>query len=393
VRKLAMATTLFSVGACGRFDFGGHGQPSDAGDDALAHVDAAPALLLSCTTPSRVTFGHGFDALIASPTPAGFQVFAVDGSGNLSGSVLEVQPSGGVATTVDRIGLGTNQAGTFGAISIGSQTLLASIYGRPTPAGTMLQPLSTQLARMGSGSMRNGVFGGDAPVATSNQTYVFATIDRTGRVDAHPVDATGADAGASVMIVDPAETGTNVRIATADDGFVVTYATSSGTTRIERLDPQFNRTIGPLTVPTAVPNGVMRPVATWAPTANIYLVTWYNKDPTDGDDIWYEVLDARLQSMTSALKIGPRVFAPIVVPDDAGTGFWIVYESYATSPDQVLAAHIDAAGTLKPRAVLGSSGGGVNKFTAIERAGQPVLVWTETGGTGPDLYLDAMCGA
>jgi hypothetical protein len=401
VRRLAIAFAFVGIGACGRFDFGNRDKPPDAGnprDDAAATADSppdAPPMLLPCGSPSRVSFGNGFDALIASSTPNGYQVLAVDGNGNLSGSVFELQ-SGSLVTIADRVALDTAQAGTLGAVQIGSQTLLASIYGRPTPAGTKLRALSADLSPLGTASTRAGVFGGDVPVATHDHTYAFATVDgSTKQVDAHPVDTSGADIGSLVKLVDGAEGAGNVAIAESGTGFVVTYvssATSPNSARIELVDAAFNRLAGPITANTAAADDALRVVAAWAPTAKVFAVAWYNKDSTDGDDVWYQIRDANLGMVTPPLKIGPSVYLPYLIADTAGTGFWIAYRSYATSPDKVLAGHIDATGVLTPRSVLGSNGGGVDKFTLIARDGQPVLVWTETGGIGPDLYLDPMCG-
>ncbi|MGE5183505.1 MAG: hypothetical protein ACM31C_15645 [Acidobacteriota bacterium] len=53
-------------------------------------------------------------------------------------------------------------------------------------------------------------------------------------------------------------------------------------------------------------------------------------------------------------------------------------------------AHVATDGTITPRAIT-NSGGTPGKWTMVARATQPVLVWTELGGSGPDLYFDPMC--
>ncbi len=39
---------------------------------------------------------------------------------------------------------------------------------------------------------------------------------------------------------------------------------------------------------------------------------------------------------------------------------------------------------------IASSGGAPGPWSVLDRFDQPVLVWTEIGGTGPDLYIDTI---
>jgi hypothetical protein len=54
------------------------------------------------------------------------------------------------------------------------------------------------------------------------------------------------------------------------------------------------------------------------------------------------------------------------------------------------AAAIAPDGAVTPREVP-SSGGEALGHAFVERNGQAVLVWSEAGGDGPDLWLDPMC--
>jgi len=60
------------------------------------------------------------------------------------------------------------------------------------------------------------------------------------------------------------------------------------------------------------------------------------------------------------------------------------------TPSLLAGAKIDATGNITPRAIV-RSGGTPGPWTTVERDGQPVLVWSEVGGSGPDLYFDPMC--
>ncbi|HEX7699093.1 MAG TPA: hypothetical protein VF403_00140, partial [Kofleriaceae bacterium] len=59
--------------------------------------------------------------------------------------------------------------------------------------------------------------------------------------------------------------------------------------------------------------------------------------------------------------------------------------------DHLAASQISSTGVLTPVSITGD-GGTPAQWTFVQRNGQTVLVWQETGGNGPDLYFDPMCG-
>src|SRR5262249_30711984 len=124
----------------------------------------------------------------------------------------------------------------------------------------------------------------------------------------------------------------------------------------------------------------------WSPGANAFAVTWQEKDATNDDDVWVETLDASLNVLSPAKIISTLSTDPVVAADT--DGFWLTWYEYGVT-DTLQAAHVATDGTVTPRAVT-SSGGMAKRWAMVSRYDQPVLVWIETGGTGPDLYFDPM---
>lgn len=95
-----------------------------------------------------------------------------------------------------------------------------------------------------------------------------------------------------------------------------------------------------------------------------------------------------LEPLTPPQVVATKSHSPQVTSNGDGDGFWLTWVSYG--PERLQAAYVAADGTVTPRAVLGS-GGTPTKWSLVEREAQAVLVWTETAGSGRDLYLDPMC--
>src|ERR1700733_897256 len=131
-------------------------------------------------------------------------------------------------------------------------------------------------------------------------------------------------------------------------------------------------------------------VIAWAPQTNLYIMGWHEKTDTGDDNVWMSTLGSNLEVVVPPTVISPYSYSPQVTTD--GTGFWMTGRTYVNTPapDFLQSAHIGADGTVTPRAVS-NSGGTPGQWAMIIRDDQPILVWTETGGTGPDLYFDPMC--
>ena len=125
----------------------------------------------------------------------------------------------------------------------------------------------------------------------------------------------------------------------------------------------------------------------WASQSNTYLVTWHEKDVTDDDDVWMQILGPDLSPVTPPSAIAAHSVSPKVTSD--GIGFWVTYTNYDVS-NHLASMYVTSDGTVTPIAIA-NSGGAPGQSEMLERGGQPVLVWTETGGSGPDLYFDPMC--
>jgi hypothetical protein len=191
-------------------------------------------------------------------------------------------------------------------------------------------------------------------------------------------------------VVDPAEEASSVRLAPARDGYVLSWASTAATgtrTRVALLDRNLEVAAGPASVPAELSQSVVRGSVVWLPAANRYLAAWFVK-VSDGDDVWYQILDDGLAPITPAARLAQGGVKPQVGTD--GEHFFVAWRSTSTDPDTLAAAVIDARGNVTPHEVTGA-GGTPRGYSFVERNGQAVLVWSETGGDGPDLWLAPIC--
>ena len=99
------------------------------------------------------------------------------------------------------------------------------------------------------------------------------------------------------------------------------------------------------------------------------------------------IVDNGLNIVVQPFEVAP--FSTNVVAGADADGFWLAYDTY--KPANIMAAsHVDGSGNVTARPVTSSGGTPVN-WNVAERDGQAILVWTETGGNGPNLYLDPFC--
>jgi hypothetical protein len=369
-----LLAVMVVVSACGRLDF----------------KPASSDVLLPCGQPTRFQVGAGtVSALVAVAQPAGYGLFITDTSNALRGWAYTFEGTTLVATA-ENVTLAGGVNGSLGVAAQGSTTLLSSKDGHPAATGTTLFLLGDALGTLATASSRAGQFAASYPVAAGvTGGFAFATIDATsGEVDVRRVAENGVDAGAAVKIIDGAAKATGVSIVPAGGGYVVTYqsgATSPNPVEIELLDASFAVTAGPVAVDHAVA-GEFR--ATVAVTPSAFLVTWNEKNITNDDDVWIVVLGPDLSTLVPAKVVAHFSTAPLAVAN--ADGFWLAYKTYAPTPNHAGAQHVALDGTVTSHPVSGS-GGALGAFAMIERVRQPVLAWTEVGGSGPDLYLDPLC--
>ena len=348
---------------------------------------AAPETL-RCDQPARFQVG-AVDAIAAVATPEGFAMLAAAG-GSVNGWAYELV-DGQLIATAQAVPITTSEAGAIGAATDGTTVMVTAIQGMPA-TGSALVPVDQQLASLGPPTMEVDLAVAN-PIASGASGFAFATMNAaTSGVDARLMAAFGVIVGAPVQIIDASEVPGYVSIIPNANGYAVTYtsaATNPNVDRIELLDANLTVVAGPVTTSNSTNDAEAAHVA-WAASSNAYLVAWDEKTSTDGDEVWIQMLGPNLEPVTQPRKIADHCYSPTVASDD--TGFWLTWASYVNSPapDFLDAAHVALDGTITPRAVT-SSGGSPGQWTMVERLGQPVLVWAETGGSGPDLYLDPMC--
>jgi hypothetical protein len=380
------AAVLACLAACGRWGFSPAATPDSAGT-ADAGPDAAP-VTLQCGSPVRFQVGAGaVSALATTATPNGFTMFTVDASGGLHGWGYEF-----VGTTLsakfENTTIDTNATGTVAAASSDTALVLAAATGIPTATGTIVYPFDTSGVATGAPSQHAGELAIDTAVARSGVDggFALATI-AGGVVDARLVAANGSDATMPTPI---AATGADtVSLASAGTGYSVAWGqTVAGKHEIavELLDAGLNLVAGPQVVDDLSYSAYRGSIA-WAESSRVYMASWHEKNSGSGDDVWISILGPDLSVVVPPKLVASNSHDPKITTD--GHSFWMTWEVYAT-PAYLDGAQIGADGTVTARPVS-MSGGTPGKWAMIDRDGQSVLVWTEVGGSGPDLYFDPMC--
>jgi hypothetical protein len=378
------------VAACGRGGFGDEVMDAAVGTTDGSSIDAPPQAL-ACGSPTRFQLGAAsLNALSAASLTNGYAIMTTDSSGALRGWAFAFNGSQLVATA-QNVALDSGATGVLGAASYGNTLMLTSEVGTPSATGTTVYALDPTMKALATPSARSGQFAATHPIAASgvDGTFAFVTMDSTtGEADAHVLAADGTDSGAPVKIVAGAAVPNNLAIATAPSGYAVAYSSAAGSPRqvtLQLHDASFNTVGGPVAVDSAAGDEYMPSIAS---AGNALLVTWHAKDATGDDEVWIAIYDSALTPLVTAKSIA--TFSNDATLASDGTGFWLTWNTYKPA-NHLAGAHVAVDGTVTPRPVAGTSGT-PGKWTLIARDTQPVLVWTEVGGSGPDLYLDPMCG-
>jgi hypothetical protein len=391
VRKLTLISGVLLIASCGRWGFS---QQPPAIDDATPAVDATPLQnALVCGQPQRFQIGAaGIDQLTATPTHAGYSLFTVDTTGNLAGWSYEWQEAGLVAAA-ENVALDSDVATTVGATDVGSDLVVAAIHGASSATGTNVYPLAGDLTNRGPTAVHTEISGDTMPIAKSGvgNGLALVTVDAGFVVSARAITTFGEYAGNPVQVVDGTLRAGSISIEPAGTGYVMTWTEALSTPnalRIALLDASFAVVAGPFTQNTTGFDPA-RPHVVWASTSNVYLTAWHEKNVGGDDDVFIQLRDHDLNPITPATIIANFSHTPVIATD--GTDFWVAWRTYTTMPDHLEAAHLTPTGTLTPRSVTSTSGATPKHYTMLERNGQAVMVYTETGGSGPDLWLDALC--
>lgn len=360
---------LLLTASCGRFGF--------------------PDQEMACGQPARFQVGAtGITSLTATTTPSGFAVFTVAADKLVHGWSFDFEGDR-LAESVQNVQLAPSPTSAIGVASNKSRLLVSAMYGSPA-TGTALLGLDTSLSMMRQGRY-DGLLATTTPVATSGTGFAFVTVKAPASdVSVRTVTATGDEDGAPIKIVSGSEAPGGVSIIPTGTGYAVAYTAATpnpNQNRIELLDNTFAVVAGPMTCSSSALDPSSARIA-WAPRSDTYLIAWSEKTSGGGDNLWIQLRGPMLEALTDPTLISNRGSSPQVTTD--GSGFWMAWKDLTTTPSVLTAAHIGPDGTLVQRDVT-NSGGTPIKWTMVERLDQPVLVWAEIAGNGPDLYFDPMC--
>jgi hypothetical protein len=376
--------------ACGRYGF------SDSAPDAAPTVDAGPDAApakLACGTPTRFQVGATGISTMAMAAPAwGFGLFTVDSSNIMHAWVYSFSGTDLVAM-VQNTTMATSMTGVLGAATLGDNILVASASGVPTATASVVYAMDSKGEEVAQPVSR-AALAVTTPLAESGSStgVALATMPSgSTQVDVHLLDASGSDVATPTTII-PAATGADtVKLATAGSGYAAVWgqtASSRHAIEIELFDSNLNPVAGPL-VADDLANDAYNGSVVFAAQSNEYLVTWHEKNSSGGDDVWFTILGSDLSVKVLPTLVANNGHNAVAASD--GTGFWMVWDVYpGAMPEHLAGAAIDPNGIVTPRAIT-SSGGTPHSWAMTTRDGQPVLVWTEAGGSGPDLYFDPMC--
>jgi len=393
VRLTGPLLSLFA-GACGHLGFDALPSPDAASDDAAA--DAPPPTLIACGTSPRfaITLTSAMQ-LAATATTDGYRVFTTDDTGQVRGSAFTFATASG-ATTLGAAGpevdIVQGATGPLGAIASGNQTVLAAPYGAaPNSTGTSLIPLDAQLQPLGAAVRRDGWYGAAGSLAQrpgGPLAFLIQAID--GRaVDAQLVSPLGADDGGASHVIDSSEGANTPTILAAGAGYVATWnatVPSPDPIRAALLSDQLQPTAlasTQITPTTTLPDSFAARVA-YLPGVDRYLFVWTEK--LSGDQIWMSLRDASLGPIGAAAMVTTDGVTPNVVA--SADDFLVVW----IAGNQALgAARVSSDGQITQRPAIATSGGGAVAWDLVSRNDQPVLVWLEGGGVGPNLWFDPLC--
>ena len=356
------------------------------GDDG--HQGGIPQL--SCG-PQRFVVGASLSGLAASPTSDGFAVATVaSGGGTLKGWSFALDGSGALTAKTQDITLGANGNGTVGVANAGNTVLVAA----SSSTGTTLYSLSTtDLSPLASPSVRTD-FAGPVPLASVGGTFAYISQLADTSIELRQVDASANDVGSPLALTSMPDGAYSPTIVAGPNGYAVAYggAHINGGAAIALYDTALTPLIAPQEIEPNPSYFAEQPVVSYAAVSNTYLVSWHIKDATNDDDIYARLLGPDFTPIGNPFEVAPFSTTASIATD--GTSFFLSYVTYDPAmvvPDHLAASQISNTGVVTPIAITGDGGTPV-RWTFVQRNGQAVLVWQESGGNGPDLYFDPMCG-
>lgn len=350
-------------------------QPDASGDGP------AMATTVDCANPPRFPLATaGITSLTVAPTSSGFVVLAVDASARTTGVAYDWAGSSLVATTNPTV-IGGNSTQTS-ADAIGDTVLIAT--GDTT--STTLTPVTNQLAPAGAPQNVPAVAIDRAIVAAAGGA-VFASVAASGAIVGQRVSPAGVPIGGPIELIAASEMAASVSLQRAGNNFVLAWRNAANEARLAVLDPQLTTIAGPV-IASLSGNAVGIPRASHAAASDRILVAWYEKRGS-ADDVWTAMFDAQLAVVAPAAVTRLDAVFPQVVSD--GSEFYVGWLDQTTGSTLLGSARVDAAGgtTLLPS--FATSGGQVAQWSLVARASQAVVAWTETNGSGPNLWFQGIC--
>jgi hypothetical protein len=402
VRRSVVAplALLLPLTAC-RFDF--DPVPAVPGDAAPDMQQQPPLPVLSCEMPpvfmipapagtgSGSGSGSGTPvtlAMIAATASAdGYHVLAVDSTGDVQGFAFAFDgPQLAPPATVPVF---KGATGVVAAIDTPDGILAAIEYGQPTPTGTALVPLDTQLQPHRAPQMNDGWLSLDDSLAHTDDGALAFLGTQSGITVAKQLSSSGTDNGGSQQTIDPSEGASVPTIAAAGANFLVTWVSTPPETnlvRAEVIDAQMSVKVPPTTINPNPAHDGQNPRGGYAGSADRYLFAWSFKTSVT-DELWVSLRDGKLNELR-AFQLSTHGVQPRVV---AGKDDFLVAWKDTNTTSGIAAARVRFDGSVVPLAVSGHGGTALG-WDLTTRAGQPALIWIENAPPGTaGLWLDPLC--
>jgi hypothetical protein len=368
--------------------------PATTGDDGSGSGSGSGSSgvqpQLTCSGPQRFVVGNDLAGIAATSTSDGFAVATVDTNGNVKGWSFELDSAGSLNAGAQNIALGAGANGTVGIASSAANVIVAA----SNSGGTAMFALAeTTMAKLNAPTMRTD-FAGPTPLASVGGTYAFISQLSDTTVQLTQLDSNAQPVGSTLALTATADMAYSPTVVAGPNGYAVVYGAWNldGGAAISLYDTNMNQLIAPQKIEPNPSYFAEQPVIAYAAQSNEYFVSWHIKDSSNFDHVYGRLLGTDFTPVGDPFEISPFSNNESVSTD--GTNFflsYVIYDPNNVLPDKLGASQITSGtGAVTPISITGD-GGTPSKWTFVARDAQTVLVWRETGGSGPDLYFDPMC--
>jgi hypothetical protein len=399
VRTLGL-TLLSVVAACG-FGF-----------DAVAPIDAPPdspppdaPTVLGCT-PVRFSIGGTTAYITAVGTRRGYDVFAVDDTGAVSGYAyqfvndkLELVAGTGtvlpVPSSIGPVAVLAVEPDPGDDVDVVIAVPYAVTAVTTNPGGTVVIPLNAQLQRVDMpemATMNDGLVAGPGALSGGDHgTVAFLGRDSGGFLGLQPVSRRGVSVPGGLHPVDTnGHAVTRATLLRAATGYLAVWSDNMPAPHEAIVAATIDDNLvaqAPLTISINLEHGSFVPAAAYLPGARRFLFAWMEKPGKDF--IHLSMRDDQLADAPGAIDIVQEGTLPILAAGD--NDFLVVWQDTSNTATQRLgAARVARDGGLLVRGVT-STGGDAVAFDVVVHNGQPAVFWVENNGVGPNLWIDPLC--